>query len=76
MSGGGSVESRRVSVAELCGVELVEDPDALCDEYQRRGVECSPAGIQTTAWGTREFALWDPDRNALTFYRNVPKEDG
>ena len=55
---------------------VVEDPDALCDEYQRRGVECSPAGIQTTAWGTREFALWDPDRNALTFYRNVPKEDG
>jgi catechol 2,3-dioxygenase-like lactoylglutathione lyase family enzyme len=50
---------------------LVEDPDALYDEYRRRGVECTEAGIANTSWGTREFALWDLDRNALTFYRDL-----
>ena len=48
---------------------LVEDPDALFDEFRQRGVECSAAGIRDTPWGTREFALYDLDRNALTFYR-------
>jgi catechol 2,3-dioxygenase-like lactoylglutathione lyase family enzyme len=50
---------------------LVEDPDALFAEYQQRGVECSPHGIRDTLWGTREFALYDLDRNALTFYRHL-----
>ena len=50
---------------------LVEDPDALFDEFRQRGVECSPAGLRDTLWGTREFALYDLDRNALTFYRDL-----
>jgi catechol 2,3-dioxygenase-like lactoylglutathione lyase family enzyme len=50
---------------------LVEDPDALFGEYRQRGVECTPSSIRDTPWGTREFALYDPDRNALTFYRNL-----
>jgi catechol 2,3-dioxygenase-like lactoylglutathione lyase family enzyme len=50
---------------------LVEDPDALFDEYRQRGVECSPDSVRDTPWGTREFALYDPDRNALTFYRDL-----
>ena len=50
---------------------MVEDPDALFDEYRQRGVECSASGIRDTPWGTREFALYDPDRNALTFYRHL-----
>ena len=50
---------------------LVEDPDALFNEYRRRGIECTPNGIRDTSWGTREFALYDPDRNALTFYRDL-----
>ena len=54
---------------------LVEDPDALFSEYQRRGVVCSPSGIRDTPWGTREFALYDPDRNALTFYRRLTSEE-
>jgi catechol 2,3-dioxygenase-like lactoylglutathione lyase family enzyme len=54
---------------------LVEDPDALFDEYRQRGVECTPNGIQDTPWGTREFALYDLDRNALTFYRNLTGAD-
>jgi uncharacterized glyoxalase superfamily protein PhnB len=50
---------------------LVEDPDALFDEYRQRGVECTPNGVRSTPWGTREFALYDLDRNALTFYRDL-----
>jgi catechol 2,3-dioxygenase-like lactoylglutathione lyase family enzyme len=50
---------------------LIEDPDSLFKQLRERGVECSPAGIHDTAWGTREFALFDPDRNALTFYRHL-----
>ncbi|MEO8185502.1 MAG: glyoxalase/bleomycin resistance/extradiol dioxygenase family protein [Deltaproteobacteria bacterium] len=50
---------------------LVDDPDVLFHEYRQRGVECSPNGVQDTPWGTRELALYDLDRNALTFYRDV-----
>lgn len=54
---------------------VVEDPDALFEEYRRRGVECSASGIRDTPWGTREFALYDLDRNALTFYRALTSEE-
>jgi catechol 2,3-dioxygenase-like lactoylglutathione lyase family enzyme len=50
---------------------LVENPDALFNEYRQRGVECTPNGVRDTPWGTREFALYDLDRNALTFYRDL-----
>jgi hypothetical protein len=50
---------------------LVEDPDALFSEYRQRGVECNPNSVHDTSWGTREFALYDLDRNALTFYRDL-----
>lgn len=50
---------------------LVEDPDALYREYQQRGVECTAHGVRDTPWGTREFGLYDVDRNALTFYRDL-----
>ena len=45
------------------------DPDALFNEYRQRGVECHE--VSDTPWGTREFALYDPDRNALTFCRDL-----
>ena len=54
---------------------LVDDPDALLKEYQGRGVECTATGIRDTPWGTREFALYDLDRNALTFYRHLRSEE-
>jgi hypothetical protein len=54
---------------------LVEDPDALFDEYRRRGVERSPDGVRDTPWMTREFALYDLDLNALTFYRVLTIEE-
>jgi catechol 2,3-dioxygenase-like lactoylglutathione lyase family enzyme len=49
---------------------LVEDPDALFIEFQGTGVEFA-SGVRDTAWSTREFALYDLDRNALTFYRDL-----
>jgi len=55
----------------ICLRFLVEDPDALFNEYRERGVECSANGIRDTPWGTREFALYDLDRNAFTFYRHL-----
>jgi catechol 2,3-dioxygenase-like lactoylglutathione lyase family enzyme len=51
---------------------LVADPDALFEEYRQRGVECSAGGVRDTPWGTREFSLYDPDCNSLTFYRDRP----
>ena len=50
---------------------LVEDPDALLNEYWQCGVDCTPNRVDDTQWGTREFALYDLDRNALTFYRHL-----
>jgi catechol 2,3-dioxygenase-like lactoylglutathione lyase family enzyme len=50
---------------------LVEDPDALFNEYRQRGVACTTDGARDTPWRTREFALYDLDRNALTFYRGL-----
>ena len=55
---------------------LVEDPDALFSEYRQRGVECNPNNVHDTSWGTREFALYDFDRNALTFYRDLQVRGG
>jgi len=50
---------------------LVDNPDALFNEYRQRGVECAHKGVCDTPWGTREFALYDLDRNAFTFYREL-----
>ena len=49
---------------------LVEDPDALFDEFQRRAVECTSAGPRNTPWGTREFGIRDVDGNGLIFCRD------
>jgi catechol 2,3-dioxygenase-like lactoylglutathione lyase family enzyme len=54
---------------------LVEDPDALFNEYRQRGVECNSDSVHDTSWGTREFALYDLDRNALTFYRDLTRAE-
>ena len=54
---------------------LVDDPDALYKEYRQRGVVCNSDGVRDTSWRTREFALYDLDRNALTFYRALTGEE-
>lgn len=48
---------------------VVDDPDALYEEYREKGVFHEGTQPRDTPWGTREFAIYDPDRNSLTFYR-------
>jgi catechol 2,3-dioxygenase-like lactoylglutathione lyase family enzyme len=54
---------------------LVEDPDALFAEYRGKQVFGERTRLVDTPWGTREFALYDPDGNALTFYRDLKKSE-
>jgi catechol 2,3-dioxygenase-like lactoylglutathione lyase family enzyme len=51
---------------------VVDDPDALY-EYKDKGVFYEGTRLADTPWGTREFALYDLDRNSLTFYRDLKK---
>jgi catechol 2,3-dioxygenase-like lactoylglutathione lyase family enzyme len=50
---------------------VVDDPDALYEEYKDRNVFHEGTRLADTSWNTREFAIYDPDRNALTFYRDL-----
>jgi catechol 2,3-dioxygenase-like lactoylglutathione lyase family enzyme len=52
---------------------LVDDPDALYEEYKDKNVFYEGTQLKDTPWGTREFALYDSDRNSLTFYRDLKK---
>jgi len=52
---------------------LVDDPDALYEEYKDKDVFYQGTRLVNTPWGTREFALYDLDRNALTFYADLKK---
>jgi uncharacterized glyoxalase superfamily protein PhnB len=52
---------------------VVDDPDALYEEYKDKGVFYEGTRLANTPWGTREFALYDLDRNALTFYAPLKK---
>lgn len=53
-----------------CRIE-VGDVDALFEELRRHGVlhDVSQEAVQTTDFGTREFAAVDLDGNLLTFFR-------
>lgn len=50
---------------------LVDDPDALFAEIAARCDLLDGRTVSDTPWGTREFGLYDPDGNALFFYRNL-----
>ncbi len=49
---------------------LVDDPDAMYAEVADRDVLPPGKVVADTPWGTREFGLYDPDGNALFFYRD------
>ena len=51
---------------------LIDDPDRLHAEYGALPIQTP---LRSTPWGTREFALYDPDRNALTFYRDLSADE-
>ena len=50
---------------------LVDDPDELFAELAARSSVLDGRDVADTAWGTREFGLYDPDSNALFFYRDL-----
>jgi len=50
---------------------VVDDPDALFEEYYEHGVFHDETTLGDTEWGTREFALWDLNHNGLTFMRDL-----
>lgn len=50
---------------------VVDDPDVLHAEYRDKDVFHEGMQLINTPWGTREFALYDLDRNSLTFYRDL-----
>jgi catechol 2,3-dioxygenase-like lactoylglutathione lyase family enzyme len=52
---------------------VVDDPDALYAEYKDKDVFYEGTQLEDTPWGTREFALYDLDRNSLTFFRDLEK---
>ena len=47
------------------------DVDALYEEYKNKDVFCDKTQLADKPWGTREFAIYDLDGNALTFYRDL-----
>jgi uncharacterized glyoxalase superfamily protein PhnB len=50
---------------------VVDDPDALYQEYKGHGVFHEHTQLDDTPWGTREFAFWDLNHNGLTFMRDL-----
>jgi uncharacterized glyoxalase superfamily protein PhnB len=50
---------------------LIDDVDALFEEYADKGVFHERTALRDTPWGTREFAFYDCDGNGLTFYRDL-----
>jgi catechol 2,3-dioxygenase-like lactoylglutathione lyase family enzyme len=50
---------------------VIDDVDALFEEYRDKGVFHAHTALRDTPWGTREFAFYDPDRNGLFFYRDL-----
>jgi uncharacterized glyoxalase superfamily protein PhnB len=50
---------------------LVDDVDALFEEYKDKGVFHEKTQLRDTSWGTREFAFWDLNRNGLTFMTDL-----
>jgi uncharacterized glyoxalase superfamily protein PhnB len=50
---------------------LVDDPEALFEEYKDKGVFHDQTALRDTPWGTREFAFWDLNHNGLVFLRDL-----
>jgi catechol 2,3-dioxygenase-like lactoylglutathione lyase family enzyme len=52
---------------------LIDDVDGLYKEYAGQGVYHGGTALRDTSWGTREFAFYDLNGNALFFYRDLPR---
>ena len=50
---------------------VIQNIEALYDEYKDKGVFHDRTALKNTPWGTREFAFYDPYMNGLTFYYDL-----
>jgi catechol 2,3-dioxygenase-like lactoylglutathione lyase family enzyme len=50
---------------------VIDDVDALFEEYRDKDMFHNQTALRDTPWRTREFAFFDPDSNGLTFYRDL-----
>lgn len=64
-------EADFIGVDQLALRFNIADVDALFAEYQDKDVFHANTALQDTPWGTREFAFYDGDGNALFFYRDL-----
>ncbi|MDB4292741.1 hypothetical protein N9954_04985 [Maribacter sp.] len=53
---------------------VVQNVEALFEEYRKQDVFHDNTALKETAWRAREFAFYDPFKNGLTFYRGHKKE--
>jgi catechol 2,3-dioxygenase-like lactoylglutathione lyase family enzyme len=63
-------EFRKGTAGRLRFRVVVDDPDALFQEYRGRHVFDDGVQVRDTEWGTREFGFRDPDGNGLIFFRD------
>lgn len=50
---------------------VTENIEQLYAQYSEMDVFDAHTLLRETAWGTKEFAFYDPFKNGLTFYRDV-----
>ena len=50
---------------------VTQNIEALFQEYGEKDIFNPHTLLRETAWGTKEFAFYDPFKNGLTFYRDV-----
>ncbi|MDO1511455.1 glyoxalase superfamily protein [Maribacter confluentis] len=50
---------------------VTQNIQALYTEYAEKDIFNPHTLLRETAWGTKEFAFYDPFKNGLTFYRDI-----
>lgn len=50
---------------------VAQNIESLYDEFAKKDVFHAHTLLRETAWGTKEFAFYDPFKNGLTFYRDA-----
>lgn len=61
---------RHIAQATSCRVQ-VRGIQRLYDQCKGHAIVHPKAPLQTKPWGTKEFAILDPDGNLVTFYENT-----
>ena len=61
---------RTLAEHSSCCIQLT-GLEALYQEYQTKGLLTSNAAVRAKPWGTKEFAVFDPDRVLITFVERI-----